>query len=284
MSSSLPATVNLSLREFALHGGLTGPHKDGWGIAYYDDGDVRLVKEAEAASGSRCVRCVGEQLLSSTLVLSHIRKATHGSVSLKNTQPFLRELGGRMHVFAHNGELYGFRDDPKVRLGRFRPVGETDSEWAFCALLERVSSLWLEKNDAHPVPSLAARWQAVEAFARDAASFGPFNFLYADSDALFAFGHKRRRAPGGPMVAPGLYTLCRTCQRQATDAHVWRGEGVALWGAGRQQDVALVASVPLSDEPWQAAPTMEVLILREGRVLRGTDAVRVGVSAPKKPA
>jgi len=105
MSSFLPTDVNFSLEEFARHGGRTGPHHDGWGIAYYDDGDVRLVKEVEAAADSEWVRFIEEHGLCSTLVLSHIRKATHGVPALKNTQPFCRELGGLMHVFAHNGSL-----------------------------------------------------------------------------------------------------------------------------------------------------------------------------------
>jgi hypothetical protein len=33
MSTRYPSTVQLSLEEFSRHGGLFGPHKDGWGIA-----------------------------------------------------------------------------------------------------------------------------------------------------------------------------------------------------------------------------------------------------------
>ena len=35
MSTRRPSTVTLSLEEFSRHGGLSGPHKDGWGIALY---------------------------------------------------------------------------------------------------------------------------------------------------------------------------------------------------------------------------------------------------------
>ena len=52
MSSRYEADVNLSLEEFSRHGGLAGPHKDGWGIAYYAGRDVRLMKEIEPASDS----------------------------------------------------------------------------------------------------------------------------------------------------------------------------------------------------------------------------------------
>lgn len=102
MSSRFPATVRVSLEELSRHGGLAGPHKDGWGVAYYVDGDVRLIKEAEPASDSACVRFLQDHPFSSTLVLSHIRRATQGPSALRNCQPFVRELRGAMHVFAHN--------------------------------------------------------------------------------------------------------------------------------------------------------------------------------------
>ena len=62
-----------------------------------------------------------------------------GARVYRNTQPFIRELGGRMHLFAHNGWL-----PPYLRQGRlrnpsrpFNPVGDTDSEEAFCDLLAK---------------------------------------------------------------------------------------------------------------------------------------------------
>ena len=52
LSSSAPTNVHFSLDEFSRHGGCTGPHKDGWGIAYYSQGDVKLVREPLPASDS----------------------------------------------------------------------------------------------------------------------------------------------------------------------------------------------------------------------------------------
>jgi glutamine amidotransferase len=37
ISSFEPTNVTFSLDEFSKHGGLTGPHKDGWGIVFYAD-------------------------------------------------------------------------------------------------------------------------------------------------------------------------------------------------------------------------------------------------------
>jgi glutamine amidotransferase len=177
LSSRFPATVNLSLEAFSRHGGLSGPHKDGWGIAYYETRDVRLIKDTTAASQSPWVRFVEERRLRSELVISHIRRATVGGVELRNTQPFVRELGGRVHAFVHNGHSAGVATDERFRLGHHRPVGETDSEHAFCALLGRLQDSWLS---THAIPPLAERAAVVDAFAADLRSLGPANFLYAD--------------------------------------------------------------------------------------------------------
>ena len=143
ISSRLPATVSLSLKTLAEHGGGSAPHADGWGIAYYRDGDARVIKDTSAAHDSDWARFVQSRGLSSTTIISHICGATRGGVRLQNTHPFARELGGRMHVLAHNGTLEGVFDHPDFALGRFRPIGETDSEHAFCNLLARLEGLWL---------------------------------------------------------------------------------------------------------------------------------------------
>ena len=141
ISSRLPATVSLSLKTLAEHGGGSAPHADGWGIAYYREDDARLIKDTSAAHDSDWVRFVQSRGLSSTTIISHIRKATRGGVRLQNTHPFARELGGQMHVLAHNGTLKGVHDHPDFALGHFHPIGDTDSEHAFCNLLARMEGL-----------------------------------------------------------------------------------------------------------------------------------------------
>ncbi|GAB6054410.1 class II glutamine amidotransferase [Magnetospira thiophila] len=258
MSSSHPTTVTLSLTELARHGGLTGPHKDGFGIAYYEAGDARVIRDVGAAYDSPWVRLVAERALTSDLVLSHIRKATLGKVCLRNTHPFRRELGGRLHVFAHNGDLHDLAQVQPLPGPRFRPIGETDSEHAFCLLLNRLAPLW----DAG-TPSLEARLDVVEAFAADLRDLGPANFLYSDGQVLFAHGHLRTQREGQPPRAPGLQVLCRHCTRQRGE-HDKTVDGVTI-GGGRQ-DVVLLASVPLSDESWRPLNEGEVLAVTQGRI------------------
>lgn len=58
MSSDRRATTRLSLVTLAEHGGISSPHKDGWGVAYYEGADVRLIKGKDAgmAAGSDWIR------------------------------------------------------------------------------------------------------------------------------------------------------------------------------------------------------------------------------------
>lgn len=260
LSSLYPATVRLSFEEFSRHGGLAGPHKDGWGIAFYDGRDVRLLREPEPASDSACARLIREQSPASTTVLSHIRKATRGAPGLANCQPFARELAGRMHVFAHNGDLDPRALESGFRPVWYRPIGETDSELAFCALLERVRPLWF---DARGVPELAARIRIVADFAASLRPLGPANFLYADGDALFVHGHKRTHADG--VHPPGLQVLERSCP--AAPAR-FETTGLEIESIHDRQNVVLAASVQLTaSEPWQPLAEGELIAVQRGRIV-----------------
>ncbi len=258
MSARFPTTIHLSLDELARHGGATGPHRDGWGLAFVQGHDALVIREADAASESALIAFMQRQDLRSSLVLAHLRKATQGPRSLSNTQPFVRELGGRAHLFVHNGMLPGIEDDSRFATRRFRRIGETDSEHAFCALLERLAPLW-ERG----VPSVEDRLAVIETFAAELRLLGPANFLYSDTDALFAHGH-RRRDNSGEMRPPGLFWLCRTCSPTSDGVPI---AGVSI-AHGEEQEVALVASVPLSHEPWEPLREGETVVVRGGRVIR----------------
>lgn len=257
ISSRFPVTVDLSLETFSRHGGLSGPHKDGWGIAYYEAGDVRLIKDTTAASQSPWVRFVEGRHLCSQLVISHIRRATVGGVELRNIQPFVRELGGRVHAFAHNGHCPGVVSDDRFRLRHCRPVGETDSEHAFCALLGRLQELWLNIGG---VPPLAERAAIVDGFAAELRSLGPANFLYADSDALFVHAHRRRHEDA--IRPPGLHMLMRKCGRSSD---VFATSGLTIESGS--QTVVLFASVPLTDEPWKPLDEGTLIVVRDGMLM-----------------
>ena len=258
MSTRLPSAITLSLEEFSRHGGQTGPHKEGWGIAWYEHGDLHLLKEATSASNSKTMQFIKDNPFHSALVLCHIRKATQGDVASRNCQPSMRELGGVWHSFAHNGNLKGLQEDPRFNASNYQTIGETDSEYAFCALMDRMQTLWRFGQR----PTYEARRDVVTAFAADLRDTGPANFFYSDGEVLFAHAHQRHHADG-TIRAPGLWLLTRHC----AEGGVFEGSGLHVEARGAEQDVVLLASVPLSQEDWRPLDEGEVISVRLGRTL-----------------
>jgi predicted glutamine amidotransferase len=259
LSSNAPATVNFSLPKLAEHGAVPGTYADGWGVGYYEGRDVRLFKEATAAAGSDWVRFIAQHDLRSLLVIAHTRRATRGTRSYSNAQPFLRELAGRVHLFAHNGDLPRIFDSKEFQPGRFNPIGETDSELAFCVLLDRMASIW---KDRKATPSLRERFLIVSSFADELRILGPANFLYSDGDLLFAHGHRRKHADTGRVEAPGLVLLQKHCKDSQRGI---MADGLSIQGEG--QLVTLFASVPLTDERWESLSEGELIAVGGGRIV-----------------
>jgi len=259
MSSNASASVKYSLEEFSKHGGLTAGNKDGWGISYYEEGEARLIKEAAPAASSPWVRFVADQYLRSDCVIAHVRLATRGTPALENTHPFDRELSGRRHIFAHNGSMEGFHEGLPLTQKLYRPIGNTDSEHAFCVLLERLHDAWWQNE----TPSLDERMEIVAGFAADARRLGQVNFLYYDGDVLFVHAHKRRWEENGKHSeprSPGLHM--RKIERHLSD------EGVDVSGLQvdcPDQEVLLFASVPLSRGDWDPIQKGTLLGVRAGR-------------------
>lgn len=242
LSSRLPTAATFTLQRFAERGGLDPRLIDGWGIALSDGTDMRIYREPEPARDSAWLAFIEGRRIRTRRLISHVRHATQGAVALANTQPFAREIGGRMHCFAHNGRLDGIEQRHARTLSRFQPLGDSDSELAACLLFERMAVLWSEMRP----PPLARRLEAVAGFAAAMRALGPANFLYSDGLTLFAHGHRRRQADGriGP---PGLWWLHRDCQ---CDRDALIEAGITLEAGGPQQEIELFASVPLTGEDW----------------------------------
>lgn len=194
MSANVPTDIRFSFTGLAKRGGATGPHKDGWGIAFYAGRGARCFHDPEPSAKSELAHLVANYPIKSRVVIAHVRLANRGRVSLENTHPFSRELWGRTWVFAHNGQLKGVKKRP---LGRYQPVGGTDSEHAFCWILDQLAARW----SALPAPKALDR--AVKALFEEINSHGVFNAMLSDSRSLYVFCSKRlcyltRRAPFGP--------------------------------------------------------------------------------------
>jgi predicted glutamine amidotransferase len=191
MNCNVPTDILFSLRGFSRRGGATGPHVDGWGIAFYERRGCRLFHDPQASAHSPVAEFVQGLPIKSTNVIAHIRRARSGRVCVENTHPFHRELWGRSWVFAHNGLLRGVK---RYRLDWFLPIGTTDSEHAFCYMLNAV------RREFRAPPAVDRLRRFLELLAGELAGLGEFNFLLCDGRALYAhcttrLSYIERRAP-----------------------------------------------------------------------------------------
>ncbi|MGD8861512.1 MAG: class II glutamine amidotransferase [Myxococcales bacterium] len=115
-------------------------HPDGWGVAYYLEGAPHITRSPTTALGDQLFHRLSG-VVSSETVLAHVRKATHGDLTVLNCHPFQH---GRW-VFAHNGDIPDFAEHRPRLMERVAPrlrryvLGETDSEVFFHMLLTRMA-------------------------------------------------------------------------------------------------------------------------------------------------
>ena len=178
MNCNVPTDIVFSFTGFAHRGGRTDTHHDGWGIAFFEGAGVRHFVDHQAAVDSPIAELIKNYPIKSLNAIAHIRKATQGQVALENCHPFVREMWGRYWVFAHNGDLKGF--DP-VLDGAYHPVGSTDSERAFCFLLQQ-----LRERFGATAPPLSQLRAALADLVAIVARHGTFNMMLSDGTALFA--------------------------------------------------------------------------------------------------
>jgi glutamine amidotransferase len=188
MNANTPTDIVFSFTGFSTR---AEEHKDGFGIAFFEGAGLRHFVDAQSARQSPVAELVRGYPIRSTNVMAHIRKATQGRVALENTHPFVRELWGRYWVFAHNGDLKGYA--PRLHAS-FHPVGDTDSERAFCWLMQELAKA---HASLPPVGELTA---TLRELAPVVAAHGTFNFMLSQGEALWAhcstsLSHLVRRHP-----------------------------------------------------------------------------------------
>lgn len=256
MSSNKKTNINISLSTLAQRGENPHFHGDGWGVAFYEDKDVRLIKDVGEAKKSDWVHLIKKEHILSHDVIAHIRKSTVGKVSYSNTHPFIRELFGRVHTFAHNGTLVGI--DEKFKTKNFHPVGSTDSEKAFCLLMDRMMELWHGHHDL--IPALTNRIELIEEFSKEMRQLGPINFLYSDGEIMVGHGHKRHDPVTNKVEWPGLHFNHLICDE-------FSEAGVTL-SSSTDRMITLFASVPLDDDGnWKPLREGQIVAVRKGEIV-----------------
>ncbi len=246
MNANTPTDVVFSFTGFSTR---AEEHKDGFGIAFFEGPGVRLLVDAQSARTSPVAEMVRRFPIKSRHIVAHIRKATQGGIALENTHPFVRELWGRYWIFAHNGDLPGYR--PRLH-GAFQPVGETDSERAFCWLMQEFAK-------AHAgLPSVVELTRTLRELVPKIAAHGTFNFLLSNGAALWAHCSTRlhRVVRQHPFTRASL---------QDDDVTVDFAEVTSP-----RDRVAVVVTEPLThDEVWTAFAPGEIQAFVDGASVAG---------------
>lgn len=180
-----------SAPEICLHGRppVDGIEATGWGLGWYSpSGASAVVVKDPIANGSDTVlnRVLRDwERLRSSVFLCHIRVAPAG-VEQEDTHPFLRSYGGRDWLFAHSGRL-DLRQLLEFPLGdppQFEPVGRTDSEYAFCWLLEQ-----FKERGARYLAEVT--YPGLHGLLTELNNLGVANFLLSDGQDLIAYRDAR---------------------------------------------------------------------------------------------
>ncbi|MBL4865481.1 MAG: class II glutamine amidotransferase [Pseudomonadales bacterium] len=252
MSANVPTDICFSFTGLMQRGGKTGPHRDGWGIAFYEGRGVREFKDPHPGAESQIARLVSEYPIKSHIVISHIRQANSGKVCLENTHPFTRELWGRPWVFAHNGQLNKSKLRRLKESGRpfYSPIGTTDSELAFCWILDSLRS-------AFPNPPRRQKdlFLVIRSLCDQLSDFGVFNMLLSDSHFMLAYCRTQlcwitRKAPFGEAKLKDE-DLTVNFKEETTEKDI----------------VTVVATQPLTNnEKWNVMAPGEMVVLKKGKV------------------
>ena len=241
MNANTPTDVVFSFTGLATR---ADEHKDGFGIAFFEERGLRHFIDRDGASCSPVAEMIKRYPIRSEVVIAHIRKATVGAVALQNCHPFVRELWGRYWVFAHNGDLKNYA--PRLH-GSFRPVGSTDSELAFCWLMQELAK-------AHAsVPTVDELTHTLRELLPQPAAHGSFNVLLSNGQSLWAHGSTK------------LYSVER---RHPFTAATLADEDLSVDFAAHTTPtdrVAVVATEPLTaNETWLAFEPGELRVFVGG--------------------
>ncbi len=265
MSANVPTDICFSFTGLMQRGGKTGPHRDGWGITFYEGKGFRTFKDPKPSCDSKIAQLVQDYPIKSCAVISHIRQANRGGVNLENTHPFTRELWGRYWTFAHNGQLSDYED---MHTGRHRPVGQTDSEAAFCWLLDK-----LENRFPEPPKDMIAVFHYLALRCDELREKGVFNMLLSDGEYIMTYCTNHlywitRRAPFG-RAALLDEDVEINFQEETTPNDV----------------VSVIATQPLTgNEQWQRMKPGEFSIFHMGELLdSNSEQLKEVPFAEKKP-
>lgn len=238
---------SLSFRGFRKRG-KNNPH--GWGVAFYPDESVQIIKEPLESGKSSLSNFLKDYSgINTKLLIGHVRRASEGLKSHKNTHPFSRELIGKEYVFAHNGTLRG--NYRRLKTGRFKPVGETDSELAFCHIMYSVTNSNISLTDNDSFVYLTNLIHKIN-------SFGDFNCIFSDGEHLFCYHDQNG------------YNGLKIIRREAPFSSVRLADDDFRINLNEEKDPEqkgfVISTTPLTNENWESFDAGELIVFKNGEM------------------
>ena len=256
LSFNVPIRAKISLDVFQQQG---QENPDGWGLAFYKDDRLQVIKEAHSAISSSLYDFM-EKYTHSKTIISHVRRSTRGIPSYLNTHPFYRRLRTKStdneFAFAHNGTLTQVE---KLRFKKYIPLGETDSEQAFCHILEVLlkfeNSNWAEYN-----------FEVIESILREINDGNnTLNCIFSDGSHLYCYSDENDYNNGlrfTKQVAPfGSVELV------ADDDRLGRVELRSEIPSALDQSGYLISTRILTSGEWTEFSEGELIVFKDGHIV-----------------
>ncbi len=251
MSFDAAASPSITLRALTEAEERDRPY--GWGFAWYPDETpcALVVKDPTSIGENAMTKLLREwERFESTVFVCHLRGAAR-TIQEQDTHPFSRSYAGRDWLFAHNGDLLGdFRAKLPLSgpIPAFEPVGRTDSEYAFCWLLEQM-------RNAGARTLAEVGWARLHGWARTLDALGTCNFLLSDGTDLVVY-HDEEQYNGlvwTRLLPPHATSLA------TEDIEVDLGDA---GDSGRT--VVVFATSPLEGAAWTPMTGGQLVVVRRG--------------------
>ena len=281
MNCATPTDFTFSFQGFCKRGGETDVHSDGWGVAFYQELGIRHFHDVEPASSSPLASFLSKDYPIRTLnMMGHIRYATVGHVNLANVHPFSREMWGIQWCFAHNGEIPMFAavagDTKKQKpilqklqslctseVSYYHPVGTTDSEATFCAILNALRCKF------QTLPSYPILYEAIQQLCQEIVDYDPegtiLNFLLTcgpHTQWVYSWPGSRP----GSKVWNGLHYTVREYPFQKS--HLCDLDYTVDFSTCTTEEdcVSVIATKPLTDdEEWTELKRGDLILFDQGK-------------------
>ncbi len=244
-------SINISLSDTTV-----GTHSHGWGFALYpeDHSSAMVTKDPEARGKQVLVDAITDWAnFRSTVFFFKVRGAGKG-YNHTQAQPFSRSFAGRDWLFTHNGDL------DKVELEKLHgsnsrllePMGNTDSELAFCNLLTRIQEGSARKiADINPF-ELHSWFQKFDAL-------GSADMYFTDGDSIVCFhGTQSPKQMYHARIQP------------PNNQELYSSEAVKISLSDPRdtyRTAFIISSTPFTGGQWMQMQPGQMLIVRRGAII-----------------